>query len=224
MGKITPVKPLLLQLYGFPGAGKTYFARQFCEQFQAAHVQDDRIRFELFEEPRYDKQENDVIAQLMDYMTAEFLNAGISVVYDTNAMRISQRHGIREMARKAHAQPLLVWFQIDTDSAYQRITKRDRRRSDDKFAAAIDDATFSAIAGRMQNPQPAEDYVVVSGKHAFKTQMSSVVRRMHELGLMKSDDTLSGVVKPGLVNLVPHAPAVKAGGRVDLTRRNIMIR
>jgi predicted kinase len=225
MGKIIPVKPLLLHLYGFPGSGKTYFARQFCEHFQAAHVQDDRIRFELFEEPRYDKQENDVIAQLMDYMTTEFLNAGISVVYDTNAYRLSQRHGIREMARKAHAQAMLAWLQIDTDSAFQRISQRDRRRSDDKYAAPIDDATFSAIASRMQNPQPAEDYVVISGKHAFKTQMSTVVRRMHELGILKSDDTLSGVVKPGLVNLVPQTVQHPTpGGRVDLARRNIMIR
>ena len=95
MAKINPLKPLLVQLYGFPGSGKTYFARQFCEQVQAAHVQDDRIRFELFEQPRYDKQENDVITQLMDYMTGEFLSAGISVVYDTNAMRMSQRHVLR---------------------------------------------------------------------------------------------------------------------------------
>ena len=55
-------------LYGFPGAGKTYFARQFCENVQAAHLQSDRIRSELFEEPRYDKRENEIVSQLMNYM------------------------------------------------------------------------------------------------------------------------------------------------------------
>jgi predicted kinase len=221
MGKITPVKPLLLQLYGYPGAGKTYFARQFCDQFQAAHVQDDRIRYELFEEPRYDKQENEVIAQLMDYMTSEFLNAGISVVYDTNAMRLGQRHSLREAARRAKAQPLLIWLQVDPESAFQRTTRRDRRRSDDKYAANIDRATFEGIAGRMQNPQTTEDYVVVSGKHVFKTQMSAVVKKLHELGLISSDEALTHVVKPGLVNLIPKN---QIGGRVDMTRRNILIR
>lgn len=224
MGKITPVKPLLLQLYGYPGSGKTYFARQFCEQFQAAHVQDDRIRFELFDEPRYDKQENDVIAQLMDYMTGEFLAAGISVVYDTNAMRASQRHVVREMARKSHAQSLLIWFQIDPDSAYQRILKRDRRRSDDKYAANIDQGTFEKIAGHMQNPLPAEDYIVISGKHVFKTQMSAVVKRLHELNLISSSEAQSQVAKPGLVNLIPSHSNNMIGGRVDMARRNIMIR
>jgi predicted kinase len=222
MGKITPVKPLLLQLYGYPGAGKTYFARQFCEQFQAAHVQGDRIRFELFEQPHYDRQENEVIAQLMDYMTEEFLAAGVSVVYDTNTMRLNTRHQLREMARRSHAQPLLVWLQIDPESAYQRLQKRDRRRSDDKYAANIDGATFEHIASGMQNPQPAEDYIVISGKHVFKTQMSAVVKRLHELNLISSNEAQSQVAKPGLVNLIPNHHVT--GGRVDMARRNIMIR
>ncbi|HEX8182281.1 MAG TPA: ATP-binding protein [Candidatus Saccharimonadales bacterium] len=224
MAKINPVKPLLVHLYGYPGSGKTYFARQFCEHVQAAHVQDDRIRFELFDEPRYDKQENDVITQLMDYMTGEFLNAGISVVYDTNAMRASQRHGLREMARKSHAQPVLVWLQIDAEGSYVRTTKRDRRRSDDKYAAAMDHATFDAMASRMQNPQTIEDYIVISGKHVFKTQLSAVVKRLHELNLVSLDDALTQIVKPGLVNLIPNNTASSAAGRVDMTRRNIMIR
>src|SRR5690349_4784792 len=109
MSKIIPAKPLLILLYGFPGSGKTYFARQFCEELQAAHVQGDRIRSELFDQPRYDKEENNVITQLMDYMAEEFLSAGLSVVYDANAMRHSQRHALREMARRHKAQPLLVW-------------------------------------------------------------------------------------------------------------------
>jgi predicted kinase len=220
MAKISPVKPLMIQLYGFPGSGKTYFARQLCEHLQAAHVQGDRIRTELFENPRYDRQENEVIAQLMDYMAEEFLSAGISVVYDVNAMRISQRHNLREMARKAHAQPLLIWFQIDADSAFQRTTQRDRRRSDDKYAAPMDRSTFENVTGAMQNPQNTEDYVVISGKHVFKTQYTAVMKRLHELNLIGSNEVASQVAKPGMVNLIPNPSA----GRVDMTRRNIMIR
>lgn len=220
MAKITPVKPLLIQLYGFPGSGKTYFARQLCEHIQAAHVQGDRIRYELFEDPRYDKQENDVITQLMDYMTGEFLSAGISVIYDTNAMRANQRHALREMARKAHAQPLLIWLQIDPDSSYTRTTQRDRRRTDDKYAAQLDRGAFESIVGHMQNPVSTEDYVVVSGKHIFKTQYSAVMKRLHELNLISSNEIVSQVAKPGMVNLIPNP----AAGRVDMARRNIMIR
>lgn len=220
MAKVVPNKPLLILLYGFPGAGKTYFARQLCENLQAAHVQGDRIRAELFETPRYDKQEDTIVTQLMNYMSEEFLSAGLSVVYDVNAMRASQRHTMRDMARRAHAQPILVWLQIDVESAFTRSIKRDRRRADDKYAAQFDRTTFEDVIGHMQNPANTEDYVVISGKHLFSTQLSAVMKRLRELNLVGLDDSSSHIVKPGMVNLVPNP----AAGRVDMTRRNIIIR
>src|SRR5438105_1212251 len=99
MSKILLTKPVLICLYGFPGSGKSYVARNLAETIQLAHVGADRIRSELFEQPRYDNQENSVIAHLMNYMTEEFLSAGVSVVYDTNALRSAQRRKLRELAR-----------------------------------------------------------------------------------------------------------------------------
>lgn len=207
-------------LYGFPGSGKTYFSRMFCDEVQAVHVQADRVRGELFENPRFDKQENSVVNQLTNYMTEEFLNAGVSVVYDINAMRAGQRQMLRELARRCHAKPLLVWFQIDKDTAYTRSTQRDRRRSDDKYAAVRGRSDFDNIVAHMQNPRENEDYVVVSGKHTFKTQFTAVGRRLRELGLIGIGEDSSKAVKPGLVNLIPNPNS----GRVDMNRRNVIIR
>lgn len=219
MAKIYPSKPFLLMFYGFPGAGKTYFARQMCENVQAAHLQADRIRGELFEKPQYDKQENSIVQHLMDYMTEEFLSAGLSVAYDVNAMRSGQRRALTAMAHKYRAIPLLVWFQMDPDTAFSRNQKRDRRRADDKYAAHWDRTTFEDILGRMQNPKSSEDYVVVSGKHLFNMQQSAVIGKLRNMGALNEDDANSRVVKPGMVNLIPGSH-----GRVDMTRRNISIR
>jgi predicted kinase len=219
MAKIIPAKPFLLMLYGFPGAGKTYFARQLCENIQAAHLQADRIRSELFEEPRNDRRENEIVNQLMNYMAEEFLAAGVSVVYDINAMRGRQRHDLRDVARRGGAKPLLVWFQMDQDTAFSRNVKRDRRRADDKYATKWDRTSFESVIGGMQNPTNVDDYVVVSGKHLFSTQQSAVVRKMRDLAILSSDDASSRTIKPGLVNLIPKGP-----GRVDMSRRNISVR
>jgi predicted kinase len=219
MAKLFPAKPFLLLFYGYPGAGKTYFARQFVDNVQAAHLQADRIRGELFEQPRYDKQENDIVMQLMDYMTEEFLSAGLSVVYDANAMRKSQRAALRDLAFRCHAQPIVVWFQMDPDTAFSRSVKRDRRRADDKYAAQWDRPTYENIVNHMQNPLASEPYAVISGKHLFNMQQSAVVAKMRELGVLTTDDASSRMIKPGLVNLVPNNV-----GRVDMTRRNITIR
>ncbi len=219
MAKLQLARPTLFLLYGFPGSGKTYFARQLCEELQAAHVQGDRIRSELFENPQFGKQENKTVTQLMRYMCEEFLSAGVSVVFDMNAMRASQRRTLRDMARKAKAEPVLVWFQVDPETAYMRTTKRDRRKSDDKYAPSITRAMFDAQASAMQNPTATEDYIVISGKHTYQTQRSAVIRKLYEKGLLQADQASSGLAKPALVNLVPTALA----GRVDPTRRNIRI-
>lgn len=218
MAKIYPNKPFLLLFYGYPGSGKSYFARQFCDNVQAAHVQSDRVRAELFENPRYDKQENDIVNQLMDYMTEEFLSAGLSVAYDVNAMRKKQRKALYDLAYKCHAQPLLIWFQMDQETAFGRNVKRDRRRADDKYSAQWDRTTFDNIVSHMQNPGPGEDYLVISGKHLFNMQQSAVVSRMRAKGILAHEDTNAKVIKPGLVNLVPNQ------GRFDASRRNISIR
>jgi predicted kinase len=221
MSKVMPNKPLLVLLYGFPGAGKTYFARQLCETLQAAHVQGDRFRSELFTEPRYDKQENEVVSHLVDYMAEEFLRAGVSVVYDVNVARLGQRRMLRDLARRMHAQPILVWLQIDVESSFTRAIKRDRRHIDDKYAMPLDRTTFDSIIAQMQNPGRDEDYVVMSGKHTFETQKSAIVKKLRELNLIATGDLSGRVIKPELVNLIPKIN----GGRVDLSRRrNIMIR
>lgn len=219
MSKIQPAKTFLLLVYGYPGSGKTYFARQFSENIQAANLQADRIRSELFEQPRFDQQENAIVTQLINYMAEEFLSAGLSVIYDVNAIRSAQRRSLYDMAYRHHAQPILIWFQMDADSAFSRNIKRDRRRADDKYSPKWDRTTFESIVARMQNPKGNEDYVVVSGKHLYNMQQSAVLAKLRSLGVIVDNMTDKRVIKPGMINLIQAAH-----GRVDLSRRNITIR
>jgi thymidylate kinase len=132
--------------------------------------------------------------------------------------RKSDRHTKRELARKKHAKTLLVWFQIDPDTAYSRLRKRDRRKTEDKYAFDYTESEFRHYASRMQHPEPTEDYVVVSGKHTFNSQRSSVFKKFMEMGLVSNETARGNVAKPGMVNLIPQSM-----GRVDMSRRNINI-
>lgn len=203
-------------MYGFPGSGKTYFARQLSDSLKAVHVSSDRIRGELFEKPRYDNQENQIVEHLTHYMAEEFLNAGVSVIYDMYVARFPQRRALRDLAAKVHAKPILLWFQVDHDTAFGRIMKRDKRRIDDKYARPFDRTGFDAYITGMQNPRKEEDFVVLSGKHSFPMQRSTLVRRLYDMNLVDAGSTSSNVTKPGMVNLIPS--------RADLARRNIRIR
>ena len=96
------------------------------------------------------------------------------------------------MAHACHAQPLLVWFQMDQDTAFARNVKRDRRRADDKYAAALDRTSFESIIGHMQNPASNEDYAVISGKHLFRMQQSAVISKLRDMGVLTNDDSVRG--------------------------------
>ncbi|HEY5549668.1 MAG TPA: ATP-binding protein [Candidatus Saccharimonadales bacterium] len=219
MAKISLSKPALICFYGYPGSGKSYVARNLEDELEIARVSADRIRHELFRQPRYDVQENAIVAQLMNYMTEEFLRAGVSVAYDTNAMRLGQRRQLRELARKHHAQYLLAWLQTDPENAFERTQIRDRRTLDDKYSEDQTKTTFDHQITMMQNPQPDEDYLVISGKHTFVTQKNAILNRLFQLGLVDAGSVRSHVAKPELINLIPNPQA----GRVDYSRRNITI-
>ena len=202
-----------------PGSGKSFVARQLCEHITAAHIQGDRIRAELFEKPTYSKEENHIVASLMTYMAGEFLHAGMSVVFDTNVMRLSQRRALRNVALKYNAEPILLWLQIDAESAFARARKRDRRTNDDRYAQEMTPEIFQQLLSGMQNPTTSEPFVVLSGKHVFSTQKNAILRYLLEKQLIALDP-VQPLSKPGLVNLVPNP----AAGRVDMSRRNISIR
>lgn len=205
-------------MYGLPGAGKTHFASELAKTMQAAHVQADRIRYELFEEPRYDKQEDEIVAHLMEYMAEEFLSAGVNVIFDTSATgRLVGRRALRDLARKHKSECLIVWLQIDQETAAQRIAHRDRRRNNDKFAKPYTKTSFNEAIGALQNPKN-EDFVVASGKHTFAMQKTALIKKLYAMGVVNADNVSANVAKPGLVNLVP------AAGRVDMQRRNVVIR
>lgn len=205
MNAITLEKPILLCLYGFPGSGKSYLARNLAENLQMANVSADRTRGELFKNPRFDDRENAVIYHLMNYMSEEFLRAGVSVAYDANAARSGQRRALKELAKKNKAAFLLVWLQVDKDSAFARTQKRDRRTADDRFSQDHTQQSFADTMAEMQNPSE-EDYIVVSGKHSFQAQKNAIVNRLYQLGLLSSDSVIQNVAKPGLVNLIPTVP------------------
>ncbi len=219
MAKITPTKPVLVLLYGMSGSGKTFFSRQLSDQLQAAHLQADRIRAELFQKPSFTKEENHIVASLMAYMAGEFLNSGVSVIFDMNVGRAAQRRALRNIAAKHKAESILLWFQIDPDTAFSRATKRDRRTTDDHYAQDMTPEIFRQQLAQLQNPDSTEKFVVVSGKHVFNMQKNAFFRELRQRRLVDTPEAASQVSKPGLINLVPNP----AAGRVDMSRRNINI-
>ncbi len=221
MRKIKLRGPTLIYFYGMPGAGKSYLARNIAENYGLAVVSSNKIRNILFENPVYDKTENNMVEKIMIDQTEQFLKNDIGVVYDISASRILQRRALRELTRKLKIKDLLIWIQIDQDTAYARSTNRDHRKPDDKYNKNLSLDSFNAQLRQMQNPID-EAGIVVSGKHIYSTQNIAIQKKLVKMGLIDSEDLGKKIAKPELVNLVSKAQIV--GGRVNYSRRNIIIR
>lgn len=210
-------RPVLFTIVGLPGSGKTYLSRQLAEELGAAHVSAEEIRYELFEQPSFSKEEEGVVKHMMLMMTERFLKAGLSVIYDTSVSRMADRRELRTLTNKLKAEHLLLWQQIDAATAFNRIQKRTGKAPEDAYAVKMDKDTFQRLLTTIQTPTNEEN-LVVSGKHTFAGQFQTILRKLFELQLVNDASLSQNLPNPGLVNLV-----AQSRGRMDKTKRNISI-
>lgn len=213
MSKIFINKPVIIQLYGYPGAGKTSFASEMAKTSNLVHLHNEKISQEFFGRPYSENSSS--TDKIMILLAEEFIKAGLGVIFDVDSSRATDRRKIRDFANKNKAKNLLVWFQMDPESAYLRKSNLDRRKTENKYETSISQNDFTNKIKSMQNPNN-EEYVVVSGKHTFRTQKAAIVKRLFDMGLIDQHQTRINLVKPELVNLVPQQ---NLGGT-----RNISIR
>ncbi|HEX5796887.1 MAG TPA: ATP-binding protein [Candidatus Saccharimonadales bacterium] len=219
--KIQVKKPFILILYGYPGSGKSTFARQFAKEINnTIHIHSDKIRTELGGKlKRKGIDTPEVYEALVEYMTKEFLASGFNVLLDVSVPRRSDRRKIRNLAYANNAKLVMAWLQIDADTAFDRLRKRDKRKVNDRYAKSYTRAEFESVVNNSQNPDD-EEYVVISGKHTFSTQKNAVFKKLEELKVLTHSQIIVRKIRPELVNLIPQSMR----GREDIKRRDISIR
>jgi predicted kinase len=177
MKTLTFAKPLILVLVGLPGAGKSFFARQFADMFSAPLVSYDRIQFELFAAPQFSPEEHELVQRLVHKQIVEHNKTKRSFLVDGGHNSRSERLALENHALAHGYGVLTIWVQTDETTARQRTGKRNPRHVDDKFSPRLDDAQFTYLSKRL-TPPLRESYVVISGKHAFSTQAKMVLRKL----------------------------------------------
>lgn len=213
MLKTKLTRPAVIMLLGYPGSGKSYTSTHIADLLGMALVSEDKIREGLFEEPKYTKEEQSVVMQMMIMMTEEYLTLGIPVMFDAGLNKTAERKNLREIARKFKADTLLVWLQIDQETAKLRTKVAKKHGPDHEKVFDITRNTFQ--------PPHNEDYVVASGKHTFDSQKQIIARKLREMGLITDETMKPHIPMPGMMNLA--AQAQNRAGRIDYTRRNISI-
>jgi predicted kinase len=213
MKSLNLAKPLLIMIVGVPGAGKSFFAKHFSEMFSAPVVGTDRIRFELFSEPQFTADEQDIIHHLVEYQVEELLKSKATFLVDGSCNAKVERLKLAQLAKKAGYNTLVVWVQTHETTARNRATKRSSRRTDDAYNISISPDWFEAQQRRLTAPT-TENYVVISGMHTYNTQAKAVLRKI----IAARETAATNAHKTEIQE------AVRQTRRPDSPRRSVIIR
>ncbi len=169
-------KPTLFATLGFPGSGKTYFSERFAKEFKLFHLNSDRLRLDMIENPKYTSQEHRQVFTVMDYITDHLLAAGISVIYDANSTKRAYRNRLRKIARINKANYLLIHIKTPVATAEKRLEKRKLIKSSakQKYYRPIEKEVLHGIRKETEEPLPTEPHVVIDGLKRYKDQITLV--------------------------------------------------
>ena len=178
MQSSSPSKPFLLVTIGYPGAGKSYFARKFADIFNAPLISFDEIRYELFNEINHSEDENIIVSRMAGLQLRELFRTRKTVIIDGGHNPRVSRSELAKVARGAGYNLLYVWVQTDESTARQRSLKRSDTKEDDAFNRSLTPEEFESQFRKFTAPNEFEKYIVISGRHNFPSQARTVLKKM----------------------------------------------
>src|SRR5580704_17814957 len=99
--KLAPVaRPLLVMLVGPPGTGKSRLARRLGVDLNAQVVESDRVRKQLFAEPRYTGGEHAAVYGWCHTVLRSALVVGRCVIFDATNLEERARRKVYDIAEQ----------------------------------------------------------------------------------------------------------------------------
>jgi predicted kinase len=176
MKSLSLAKPHLILVVGITGAGKSFFAEQFADTFQAPLVSEDHIRLAF--EPLGkldDKDERTVINKVASDQISELIKTKNTIIVDACCDTRTERTELSRKARLKGYEPLLVWVQTAPNIAKLRATKPNRLQPHRRLITA---EQHDAAVRRFTTPNAAEKTIVISGKHTYASQAKLVLTKL----------------------------------------------
>ena len=155
-------KPHVLVVVGLPAAGKSFFAEQFSEMFQAPYLDFGRFRSAVSDEHQATELANDTFLQLT--------KTHQTVVIEGIGDKLIERRDIVRVAHKKGYDVLFVWVQTDPQTTEHRAVHAK--------AATMTLDEYDERRQQFQPLQKTEKSVVISGKHTYATQAKTVLKKL----------------------------------------------
>jgi predicted kinase len=148
-------------LFGYPGVGKTVFARQLETQGAVRFTPDEWMSRLFGEDPpeAIFPEKAAAIISLMQPLWTRCLLLGVDVVLDYGFWKRSERDNVRKIVRHTGASSILYAITCSEEEARSRIARRNHAADRSLYIAP---ATFEILKNRIEPLGSDEDHVVIS--------------------------------------------------------------
>ncbi len=143
-GNLATTAPALLLLSGYPGSGKTTFARALAAALPFEHVESDAIRLGLFPKPSYTPMESARVFATAEARAAAALRAGRHALIDATNLTRSERRRFVRLADRVDA--AFVGIRVTAPDAEIRRRLQAPREGASQAGVAV----YERMAGRAQ--------------------------------------------------------------------------
>jgi predicted kinase len=160
-------------LVGLPATGKSRLARRLGAALGAQVVESDRVRKQLFAEPRYTGGEHAAVYGWCHTVLRSALVVGRSVIFDATNLEERVRRRVYDIAEHCDARLAIIWATCAPGVVQERMLRRQQQLDDDDLSDAD---WFIYLSMRRRLEPIARPHVVVN----TATDCESLVRRLIE--------------------------------------------
>jgi predicted kinase len=158
-------------MLGYPGSGKSYFAKKLASEIKAVRLNGDSVRHSMFdnEKQRWDPRNNPLVFGALDYAAQEVLRAGYSVIYDASHNRKVDRNKAEKLGEPFGAAPIIIWVQTTKEASKKRQETRNQTLDQPDVPAK----RFEELVAGLTPPEANEKCITIDGLSPFQDQFES---------------------------------------------------
>ena len=123
-------------LVGPPASGKSRLARRLGSALDAQVVESDRVRKQLFAEPRYTGGEHAAVYGWCHTILRSALVVGRNVIFDATNLEERIRRKVYSIAEQCDARLAIIWVTCPPSVVKQRLLRRQLREDKDDLSDA----------------------------------------------------------------------------------------
>jgi len=164
-------------MVGPPGTGKSRLARRLGAELEAQIVESDRVRKQLFREPRYTGGEHAAVYGWCHTVLRSALVVGRSVIFDATNLEERVRRRVYDIADNCGARLAILWVTCPPSVVQERMLRRQQRVDEDDSS----DADWFVYLQMRRRAEPIRrPHTVVNTAAGYESLLARIITELRD--------------------------------------------